>query len=136
MLFRSPALLEPLQQPLALQPRQAGDPEHAVELVDLVLEDRGREALRLRLAGGPVEVAVAQADAGGPGDPLAHPRHADAALVVGCRLGGRPGHDGVHVDAGALVRRHPDHHEARGDARKTTTSASSLPSLWSLTIDG
>src|ERR1700712_4972179 len=75
-------LPEPLEETLPLQARQAIDPEHAVELIDLVLDDRGLEVVRLLLVGRSVEVAVAEPDARGPGDPLADARHADTALLM------------------------------------------------------
>jgi hypothetical protein len=40
-------LLKPLDQPLALEARQSLDPEHAVQLIDLMLVADGAETFRL-----------------------------------------------------------------------------------------
>ena len=55
----SAQLGEALDRPVPAQPRQAFDPEDAVELVDLVLEAGRPEALGLFLSLGAVEVSRA-----------------------------------------------------------------------------
>ena len=55
----SSQLGEALDQPLTFEPRQAVDPEHAVRLVELMLQARRPEAVCLLLAHRPGQVLVA-----------------------------------------------------------------------------
>ena len=68
------------------------------------------------LVGRPREVAVADADARGPGDPLPDPGHADAALIMDRRLRRGPEDRRVHVDLRLLVRCHAGDDDALEDA--------------------
>src|SRR5450432_595644 len=56
-------LLEPLDQPFALQARQALQPEHAVELIDLVLVAHRAQTLGLFGLGVAAEVLIVDVDA-------------------------------------------------------------------------
>src|SRR4249920_2689090 len=91
-------LLEPLDQPLALEAGQPPDPEHAVELVDLMLVADGAQAVAffgLQIA---VDVVIADADACVALDLVADAGHRDAAFPVQDHLGRGP--DDLWIDVG------------------------------------
>src|SRR5262245_36982576 len=71
-----------LYDPFALQPRYPLDPENAVELVDLVLETDGEEALRLDGLRRTDEIFVAHAYPRGAFDLFGYAWHRDTALGV------------------------------------------------------
>ena len=57
-------LLKPLDQPLALQPGQPPDPEHPVELIDLMLVADRAQALRFLGSGMAVDIVIADPQRG------------------------------------------------------------------------
>src|ERR1700761_1812470 len=95
-------LLEPLDQALALEAGEAGDPEQAVELIDLVLVADGAQAVGLLGVHLAVDILIADPDAGVAHDLVVDPGHRDAAFAMQDRLGRRPFDLGVDISARTL----------------------------------
>src|SRR5262245_39866476 len=76
------------QRALALVRLEAVEQQHAVEVVDLVLEQPGEDLVGFDLELVPVQPDAAQRDHLGPDDLEVHARHRQAPLVVGPLPGG------------------------------------------------
>src|SRR4051794_38119953 len=108
-------LLELLDQPLALQPRQPHDPEHTVELIDLVLVAHGVQAVGLLALHVAVEIPEADPHARVALHLVVDAGHRDTALALRAHLGRGP--LDLRVDVG--LRTTPtelEHDDAQGDA--------------------
>ena len=67
--------LETLDQPLPLQPGQPLQPEHTIELIDLMLMADRAQTVRLFGRDMALEIGIADADAGVTPDLVVNPGH-------------------------------------------------------------
>ena len=74
------------------------DEEHAVQVVDFVLDDSGQQSLGIELVAMPGEVLVPNTDCHGSHDTQVETGEGEATLFVGRSVGGPEHHDGVDQD--------------------------------------
>src|SRR5712691_1143540 len=106
--------LEALEQPLALEAGQSLDPEHAVQLIDLVLVADRAQSFGIFGQYVAVDVLIADPDARITRYLVVDTGHRDAAFPMQDRLGRCP--DDLWIDIGprAILGVEVEHHDPRG----------------------